>query len=39
MDYTLVLSGTALGTLPILAVFALFGRRIIGGITEGVVKG
>ena len=39
MDYTLVLGGTALGTLPILIVFAFFGRRIIGGIMEGAVKG
>jgi cellobiose transport system permease protein len=39
MDYTLVLSGTALGTLPILVVFGLFGRRIISGIMEGAVKG
>ena len=39
MDYTLVLAGTALGTLPILVVFALFGRRIVGGIMEGAVKG
>jgi cellobiose transport system permease protein len=39
MDYTLVLAGTALGTLPILVVFAVFGRRIIGGIMEGAVKG
>jgi cellobiose transport system permease protein len=38
-DYTLVLAGTALGTLPILVVFAVFGRRIIGGIMEGAVKG
>jgi cellobiose transport system permease protein len=39
MDYTLVLAGTALATLPILVVFAIFGRRIIGGIMEGAVKG
>ena len=39
MDYTLVLAGTAIGTLPILAVFALFGRHIISGIMEGAVKG
>lgn len=39
MDYTLVLAGTALATLPILVVFAAFGRRIIGGIMEGAVKG
>jgi cellobiose transport system permease protein len=39
MDYTLVLAGTALATLPILIVFGLFGRRIIGGVIEGAVKG
>jgi cellobiose transport system permease protein len=39
MDYTLVLAGTALATLPILIVFAIFGRRIIGGVMEGAVKG
>jgi cellobiose transport system permease protein len=39
MDYTLVLAGTALATLPILVVFAIFGRRIIGGVMEGAVKG
>jgi cellobiose transport system permease protein len=39
MDYTLVLAGTALGTLPILVVFAVFGRQIVGGIMEGAVKG
>ena len=39
MDYTLVLAGTALATLPILVVFGIFGRRIIGGVMEGAVKG
>ena len=39
MDYTLVLAGTALAILPILIVFGLFGRRIIGGVMEGAVKG
>jgi cellobiose transport system permease protein len=38
-DYSLVLAGTALATLPILALFALFGRQLIGGIMEGAVKG
>jgi cellobiose transport system permease protein len=38
-DYTLVLAGTALGTLPILVVLLLFGRQIVGGIMEGAVKG
>jgi cellobiose transport system permease protein len=39
MDYTLVLAGTAMATLPVLVVFGVFGRRIIGGIMEGAVKG
>jgi len=39
MDYTLVLAGTAMATLPVLVVFAVFGRRIIGGIMEGAIKG
>jgi cellobiose transport system permease protein len=39
MDNTLVLAGAAFGTLPILVVVAVFGRRIIGGIMEGAVKG
>jgi cellobiose transport system permease protein len=39
MDYTLVLAGTALAILPVLIVFAMFGRRIISGIMEGAVKG
>jgi cellobiose transport system permease protein len=38
-DWTLVLAGTALATLPLLVVFALAGRQLIGGIMEGVVKG
>jgi cellobiose transport system permease protein len=38
-DYTLVLAGTALATVPLLLVFAVLGRQIIGGIMEGAVKG
>lgn len=38
-DYSLVLAGTALATLPILLVFAVLGRQIVGGIMEGAVKG
>lgn len=37
-DYSLILTGTALATLPILLVFAALGRQIIGGIMEGAVK-
>ncbi|MET9065979.1 carbohydrate ABC transporter permease [Streptosporangium sandarakinum] len=38
-DFVLGLSGTALGTLPLLLVFALLGKQIIGGIMQGAVKG
>lgn len=37
-DYSLVLAGAALATLPLLLVFVFFGRQIIGGIMEGVIK-
>src|SRR5690606_42077832 len=38
-DYVLGLAGTAVGTLPLVIVFALFGKQIIGGIMQGAVKG
>jgi cellobiose transport system permease protein len=38
-DYSLVLAGTALATLPMLVLLVLFGRQIIAGIMEGAVKG
>jgi cellobiose transport system permease protein len=38
VDYSLVLTGTAIATLPLLAAFVLFGRQIIGGIMEGSLK-
>ena len=37
-DLSLVLAGTAVATIPLLVVFAIFGRHIIGGIMEGAVK-
>ena len=37
-DYSQIFAGTALATLPLLAVFVLFGRQIIGGIMEGALK-
>ncbi|RKF26181.1 carbohydrate ABC transporter permease [Micromonospora globbae] len=37
-DYTALFAGTALATLPLLVVFLVFGRQIIGGIMEGAVK-
>ena len=37
-DYSLVFAATAVATLPLVLVVLLFGRQIIGGITEGAVK-
>jgi cellobiose transport system permease protein len=37
-DYSLVFAATAVATMPLLVVVLLFGRQIIGGITEGAVK-
>ncbi|WP_245595465.1 carbohydrate ABC transporter permease [Glycomyces tenuis] len=38
-DQSLVLTGTVLATLPLLAVFALLGKYMISGIMQGAVKG
>jgi cellobiose transport system permease protein len=37
-DYVMVFTGTAMALLPLLLVFVVFGRQIIGGIMEGSVK-
>lgn len=37
-DYAQVFAATAISTLPLLAVFIVFGRQIIGGIMEGAVR-
>jgi cellobiose transport system permease protein len=37
-DYAALFAGTTLATVPLLIVFLLFGRQIIGGIMEGSVK-
>ena len=37
-DQALIMAGTLLATLPLVVVFILFGRQIIGGIMEGGVK-
>jgi len=37
-DYAMVFTGTALALVPLLLVFIVFGRQIIGGIMEGSVK-
>jgi cellobiose transport system permease protein len=38
-DRSIILAGTLVGTVPLLAVFALLGKQIVGGIMEGGVKG
>jgi len=37
-DQSLVMAGTLMATLPLLAVLFVFGRQLIGGIMEGAVK-
>jgi cellobiose transport system permease protein len=36
---SIIMAGTVLGTLPVLVVFAVLGRQIVGGIMQGAVKG
>jgi cellobiose transport system permease protein len=38
-DTAVIMAGTLVGTLPVLVVFALLGRQIVGGIIAGAVKG
>lgn len=38
-DQSVIMAGALLGTLPLLLVFVLFGRQIVGGIMRGAVKG
>ncbi len=37
-DQSLIMAGTLVGTLPLVVVFIVFGRQIIGGIMEGGLK-
>ncbi len=39
VDYSLVLAGTTLATIPILIVFLVLGRQIVAGVMQGAVKG
>jgi cellobiose transport system permease protein len=39
VDQSLIMGGALLGTLPLLLVFAIFGKQIVGGIMQGAVKG
>jgi cellobiose transport system permease protein len=36
---SIIMAGTIYGTIPVLVVFGLLGRQIVGGIMSGAVKG
>lgn len=38
-DFSLVMTGTTLGTLPLLIAFVVLGRQLVEGIMQGAVKG
>jgi cellobiose transport system permease protein len=38
-DHSIIMAGTLIGTLPLVAVFLLLGRQIVGGIMHGAIKG
>ncbi|MFF8811667.1 carbohydrate ABC transporter permease [Streptomyces pactum] len=38
-DQSVIMAGALLGTLPLLLVFVLFGKQIVGGIMQGAIKG
>jgi cellobiose transport system permease protein len=33
------MAGTLIGTVPVLIVFAILGRQIVGGVMQGAIKG
>ncbi|MFP5254174.1 MAG: carbohydrate ABC transporter permease, partial [Actinomycetes bacterium] len=39
VDYSLVLAGATLSTIPLLVLFVLTGRQMVAGIMQGAVKG
>jgi cellobiose transport system permease protein len=38
-DTSVIMAGTLLGTLPVIGVFLVLGRQIVGGIIAGAIKG
>jgi cellobiose transport system permease protein len=38
-DYALIMAATFISILPLLVVFLVLGKQIIGGIMQGAVKG
>ncbi|MHA7283413.1 carbohydrate ABC transporter permease [Arthrobacter sp. TMS2-4] len=39
VDYSIVLAGAVLSTIPLLLLFAVAGRHLVSGIMQGAVKG
>jgi cellobiose transport system permease protein len=39
INYSLVLAGVSLATIPLLVLFIAAGRQLVSGIMEGAVKG
>jgi cellobiose transport system permease protein len=39
VDYSLVMGGVFLVTLPLLVIFAFVGKQLVAGIMQGAVKG
>ncbi len=39
VDYSIVLAGALLATLPLLILFVFAGRQLVAGIMQGAVKG
>jgi cellobiose transport system permease protein len=39
VDYSIVLTGAVLATIPLLVLFVLAGKQLISGIMQGAVKG
>jgi cellobiose transport system permease protein len=38
-DHSIIMAGTLIATLPLVVIFLLLGRQIIGGIMQGAIKG
>ncbi|HHT12071.1 MAG TPA: carbohydrate ABC transporter permease [Propionibacterium sp.] len=38
-DYSLIMAGVVISTLPLILVFIITGRRLVAGVMEGAVKG
>jgi cellobiose transport system permease protein len=39
IDYSIVLAGVLLATIPLILLFAFAGRQLVSGIMQGAVKG